>query len=259
CVTAIIIVFASFPIPFLYGIELQLFTVVSWFIYYRYSLNHALILTIIGSACGIFLGDQSPLYALYPIEVLLVGWLAIRSKRSPVVWDSIYWLTFGLVGSYVGYQWLTGWSDAHIVTILMFTIANGLMNIFLGQLLAEYLPDWRSKSKKKWRIGRITYHLCLVLLIAPTLVYSLISGFFMYQKSLSEISTRLDTIYGHVNEELNKLTETELRNLQVRSTVQKAALQDMFTNLTSNTDIKLTIVDENHEVITALEPTLTDR
>jgi len=258
CLTLMMLFFVCFPIPFLYGIELNLFIAVSWFVYYRYSLNHALLLTIIGSACGIFFWDQTPLLAMYPIEILLVGWICARSKRSAVFWDWIYWLTFGLIIYYPAYQWLTDWSDSHAITFFMFSIANGLMNVCFGGLAAQYLPNWHSRGSKKWRIGRSFFHLCLVLLIVPTLIYLLVSGFFTYQRSLYEVSTSLNTIYGHVNERLNNLTETEIRDLKVRSTLQKASLQTMFVNVTTGTDVQLTLLDSNRNVITTLEPALAD-
>ena len=258
CMTALTLFFVYFPVPFLYGIELLLFTAVAWFVYYRYSLNHALLLTIIGSACGIFFWGQTPLLSLYPIEILLVGWISTKSKRSTVFWDLVYWLTVGLAVFYPAYLWLTDWSDSNTITFFMFSIANGLMNIFFGRIAAEYLPNWRRKTMKKWRIGRITFHLCMVLLIVPTLIYLLVSGYFTYQKSLHEVSTRLDTMYGHVNDRLNNITESELRDLKVRSTVQKASLQSMFVNMTTGSDVQLTFIDANREMITSLEPNIAD-
>lgn len=258
CITILMLFFVYYPIPFLYGIELYLFTAISWFVYFRYSLNYALLLTIIAAACGIFIWGQSPLFALYPLEILLVGWIARRSKRSAVLWDASYWLTFGLLLFYPAYQWLTDWSDSNGITYFMFSIANGLINIFFGKLAAEYLPVGASKTRKKWRIGQISFHLCMVLLIIPTLIYLLVSGYFTYQRSLSEISSRLDTIYGHVNERLNHLTETELRDLKVRSMVQKASLQHMFANITTGTDVQLTFIDASHNVVATLEPAIAD-
>lgn len=250
--------FVNYPIPFLYGIELYLFTAIAWFVYFRYSLNYALLLIIFAAACGIFIWNQSPLLALYPLEILFVGWIARRSKRSTVLWDAIYWLTLGLLLFYPAYRWLTDWSDSNGMTYFLFSVANGLINIFFGKLAAEYLPVGASKKRKKWRIGQITFHLCMVLLIVPTLIYLLVSGYFTYQRSLSEISSRLDTIYSHVNERLNHLTETELRDLKVRSMVQKASLQHMFSNITTGTDVQITLIDDNHNVVTTLEPAIAD-
>jgi len=255
--TVLMLVFVRLPLPFLYGIELLLFTTVVWFVHIRYSLQAAVLLAIIGAACGIFLWDQTPLLALTPIEILLVGWASARSNRSVVFWDAIYWVTLGISSHYFLYVWLTHSSDTNTTLVLLFAVANGLMNAFFGQLAAEYLPDVEaSRMARRWRIGRIAYHLCMGILIIPTLIYLIISGFFNYQGTLGEVSRRLDTIYGHVNEELNNLSVTELRDLQVGSTLQKAALHNMFANLTTNLDIQLTLIDDRSQVIATLDPSL---
>lgn len=257
--TLLTLVLVRFPLPFLYGIELLFFTAVSWFVYLRYSLHFAVFLTIAAAACGIFLWDLSPILALYPVEILLVGWISAKSKHSIVLWDIIYWLTFGLLGLYFTYGWLTESAGSNTVVFLLFSMANGLANVFFGGLAADYLPLWRSKfnnNKRKWRIGRISYHLCLSLLILPISIYLLSIGYFIYQNSQSEISARLDTIYTHVNDKLNQLSVKELRDLKVRSALQKASLQNMFLNLTTGTDVQLTLIDSNQKVVATLDPLL---
>src|SRR5690606_4972716 len=116
--------FVNYPIPFLYGIELYLFTAIAWFVYFRYSLNYVLLLIIFAAACGIYIWNQSSLLALYPLEILLVGWIARRSKRSAVLWDAIYWLTLGLLFFYPAYPWLTRWPACHWLPHLLASGAN---------------------------------------------------------------------------------------------------------------------------------------
>src|SRR5690606_24132503 len=110
-----------------------------------------------------------PLFALYPVEILLVGWISAKSKRSAVFWDSVYWVTVGLLIYYPSYQWLTESSDSNVVTFFLFSVANGLMNVFFGGLASEYVPDRHATTRKKWRIGRASFHLCMIIMIVPML------------------------------------------------------------------------------------------
>lgn len=261
-ITILSILSTKFSLPFLYGIEFIFLNAIAWFAYKRKGLHTAFTVSLLGAACGILLFAQSPLLALSPLEVLAVHWLLRKNNRSVMLACLIYWLPVGLLLHGLVYEGLLHSESRYMVLILLIQLANGLFNALLGEIAADNLPSSFAGNKgfrfREWRIDRVSFQLCTILLTIPFVVFLFINGTFIYRDTLASTSEKLRTIQVQLNGDINRLSETELRDFKVHSILQRAALHKAFDNLTLDSNVKITLIDPSQQVISTSDPSVKD-
>ncbi|MCZ8521334.1 MULTISPECIES: GGDEF domain-containing protein [Paenibacillus] len=248
---------AIYPLSFLYGIELYFIHAAAWFAYRRHSYSAAFAVSLTGAASGIFLWGHTPLLALFPLEIMAVHALVLRFGFPLAGGALLYWSTLGLLLHGAGYFWVTNGEPKFWMLVLLFQAGSGLLNVVIGDIAADYIPRLRrlemQTDRPVWRIQRIWFQLCVILLVTPLSIFLYQSGHFTYREVLASTAGQFESMAFHLNRNINAMSEQDLHDLKVHSTLQKAALHTLFANLTLQSDIKLTLVDEENRVIAANE------
>lgn len=244
---------SRYPLHYLYGIELFLLNAISWFVYKHLGYHHAFAVSFVGAVCGIFLFGQAPSLVFAPLEIMVVHLVLKRLGSTSILRGVfLYWLVFGLLLEWGMFQWLLESESQYAPLFLLFRMANGLINALLGEVAGDYLVSRISKvSLIKWRIERVSFQIFMVLLAIPFMIFLYFSGSFIYRDTVQHTSGKMVTIKAHFNETINAYSETELRDFKNHSSVQKAAIQEIFDSLTFDNDTKVILVGPDLQVIAA--------
>ncbi|MFC0211240.1 GGDEF domain-containing protein [Paenibacillus chartarius] len=250
---------AQFPIPFLYGIEFYWMNALVWFAFRKFSLRASMAVAVAGALSGIFVWGHSPLLALTPLELVIVSQLTRKWNLPLIIGDLCYWIPLGLAMHGFFYAWIEDFDAPYLGLFLLIQLGSGLINALIGEMASDYSNRASPGSLGKWRIQRISFHLCIVLLIAPFSMFLFISGNYLYTQTIKSRSIALHSMFVHLNDSVSQLSETDLRDLKAESALQKATIDSTLESLTMNTDVRIVLVDSGRNIIASSDPELKGR
>lgn len=250
CVSGAIL--AKLTQPLLYGAELVFFSLPAWYALRRLSLNAAMGVALASAAAAVFVWGASPLYALFPLEVLLVGWLMQKRIRSLIIADFIYWVLLGIWLVGFGYHHLTDGESPYLALFVLILMLNGLLCTVIGEIAANYLPlrmPGEPKTRRRISLENASFHYTAGLLALPLVIFFALSTWL--HEYHDPIALRAERFTASVNDYINRLSVTELRDLKVRSGLQKAHLHSLFRQLAPGDDATFILTDADDRVIVA--------
>lgn len=243
---------ARFTQPLLYGAELVFFSLPAWYALRRLSPDAAMGVALISAATAVFVWGASPLYALFPLEVLLVGWLMqVRMRvRSLVIADFLYWALLGIWLTGFGYHHLTDGESPYLAMFVLIMMLNGLLSTVFAEIAANYLPlrmPGQPETTRRFSLRDASFHYTAGLLALPLVIFFALSSW-LHQYH-EPIAVRAERHAASVNDYVNRLSVTELRDLKVKSGLQKAHLHSLFRQLSPEDDAAFILTDADNRVI----------
>jgi len=242
------IVLSNVTVPFPYGLEWYFAGVAAWYALRYVSVPAGAAVAFVGAAAGVFLWGNSPLLALLPLEVLAVGWwMRKRNGASIIVCDLLFWATAGWLLYGISYFWLNASVPAFLPLYLLFQFFGAFVNVVLGEIAADMTPTFASGKPNpvRWRIEPASLQLCVVLLLLPFLLFLYSSSYFLYAETVSAIADRMETVFKRVDGHVKQLSGSELRDFRMHSTLQKAALHDVFDQAAEGNQIRIILIDDD--------------
>lgn len=244
------IVLAKFPQPLLYGAELVSFSLPAWYALRRLSAGAAMGVALVSAAAAVFAWGASPLYALFPLEVLLVSLLMRWRVRSLIIADFLVWAASGIWLTGFGYHFLTGGESPYLAMFVLIMMLNGLLSAVFGEIAASYLPlsmPGDTESIRRFSLRDASFHYTTGLLALPLVIFFALSGWLhQYHEPIAQ---RADRFAASVNDYVNRLSVTEMRDLKVHSGLQKAHLNSLFRQLSPEGDVAFILTDADDRVI----------
>ncbi|UJF32845.1 GGDEF domain-containing protein [Paenibacillus hexagrammi] len=259
------ILLTKYPLHLLYGIESYFLGSIAWFTVRRGGYGQAVAISLIGSAAGVWLWDQTPLVLVIPLEIALVGLVFKKRRRQLVLLDLVYCCSIGAAAHLAGYYGLSQFGFGYSLIYVMFQGVTSILNAVLGDMAAEYLPRWSGSAlhpqafiKERLKIGRVMTHMSISILVLPLFIFLYLNSQFTNEQNMKNTSDKFDSIASHVSERINQMSRLELRDLKLHSMLQRASMKETFYNVTSASDIKLILVDEHNQVFASNDPKIED-
>jgi len=246
------VLLAKFTCPLLYGAELVFLGLPVWFALRRLSAGASLIIAIVSTVAGVFLFGHTPLFALLPLEVLVVRLLTRWKFRSMIIADLIYWLTIGvwLVG--IGYHLLTDGDGPYMAMFLLIEVINAVLVVVIGELIADYLPvrfSWEAKTARLVHLEDSVFHFTVGLLALPLVIFLSVSGIFQHDEA--KLANRAESLTASLNEYVNRLQAAGRQSSENDHAVPKERFEALFHTLSPYSRVDIILTDTDHRVIAA--------
>jgi len=246
------VLLAKFTYPLLYGAELVFFGLPVWFALRRLSAGAAMTIAIVSAASGVFLFGLTPLIALFPLEVLVVGLLARWKFRSMIIADLVYWLTIGVWLIGIGYHLLTDGDSPYLAMYLLIVVINAVLAVVIGEFIADYLPvrfAWEAKNARLIHLEDSVFHFTVGLLALPLVIFLGVSG--LFQQYDAKLANRAEVLTVSVNEYVNRLYAAGQTPEEDEQAVLTERFETLFHTLSPYSRLDFILTDADNRVIAA--------
>ncbi|MBR8831795.1 MAG: Sensor histidine kinase RcsC [Chroococcopsis gigantea SAG 12.99] len=169
-----------FCLPLFFGVDFLFGNIFALIVVYLYGPFFGLLVALLSSSYTYFLWGHGYGAIIMTLEVLCVGLLAVRLKRSLVLLMLLYWLFVGAGLAYIFYGRLMNVSSLLLYVIILKQSVNGIFNAIIASLFITYFPIHRIfanfRDNNRLSFQEILFNLLMSFIFFTALLLTILHG-----------------------------------------------------------------------------------
>lgn len=217
------------------------------------TLNHALVFTSILSIVLILRGDPIIFHLLMLSHVFVIGLLFKKYQRNLFTWAIIY----GALG-YIATNIMTRVmveNDAlqfiYIIEALSYWLTLLFISLFVDTLfiLIPQLPFGRTfkKNRESIRFNQLIFMGVNIVAIMPLVIITIVQSVALEKDMLASFDQRVLALENVLNEQIERLDETEIQRLELGSAIDRGRLTEVIDRHIASRNESVYMFNKNGE------------
>lgn len=185
------------------------------------------------------------------LEVLLVGCLWKKRQRNLFVLDAFYWGIIGGPFATLVFYMIRGTVNVEGLLIVSNIVINGLINVFLADILISYIPIQRIfgyRDKGHIDLNKMIFHLTVAAVLGPFLAYTFVDTWFSKASLELDIFQNMNSTKVNITEKLKTWEDSDFQKLRLKSPIYINRFKTALSSNPLNNSVEVLLADNKSNI-----------
>jgi PAS domain S-box-containing protein len=187
-----------FSFPLFFGVDFLFGSIASLVVLSTYGLGWGILSAMIVSGYTYYLWGHPYAIIIFTAEVLVVGILLLKPRRSLLQCAGIFWIFIGMPIVFFFYKVVMHMDIVATSLIMLKQCVNGICNALIASLIINLLPiDKFFKTGDQFKtipLREVLFNLMVALVFIPVLVVMVLEGRAVMRRTESNIATNIENL-----------------------------------------------------------------